>query len=292
MPQINKILEQPNVLDGVGAHKIKITGGGVTIEGSLQQDIEISFNPEYKKLSELMVIPIQGIEDTVAAVAGGQLFGGITTEKMYTNASYIEVSITMRVIDTDGSGAPLEYAKMLAGAVQPKEIGDKQAKKSFEALVSTLEKLGKNAKSALNKAIKIYKDGDEDAAWYESLYDTVTGNNEALKNIPGDIWDSLIDFIKDKPLGDIEGFFEEFKAIYEKNRCMKVEISNYLCFKEMVIESLAQSFSQQQGFKGPLFADFTMQFSTRRVPNSEKVKEFYKTDATYKSRVTYEGSTS
>ena len=287
MPQINKILEQPNVLDTIPAHTVKISGNGLTIIGSLQQDIGISFNPEYKKLSELMVIPIQSIESGVAAVSGGQLFDGITTEKSFTGASYIEVSITMRVMDTDGSGAPLLYAKQLAAAAQPIGINDKIAKDAFEDVVEGLEEVGEFIQKGWAKAVKISKDGDEDSSWYSRVYDSITGNNDLLNKIPSEILSSLKDFVANTPLADIEEFLKRAKTIYAKNRVMQVEISDYLCFENMVIESLSQSFSQQQGFNGPLFADFTIQFSTQRVPNSTKVKKFYKTGGSYKSRIEY-----
>lgn len=295
MPQINKILEQPNVLDGVAAHKVKIIGG-FTIEGSLQQDVEISFNPEYKKLSELMVIPIQTLETAASNIAGGQLFSGITTEKYYTGSSYISVSITMRVIDTDGSGKPLKYAAALAAAAQPVKIGDVAFKKAQARLKEKIIATQKAAGKFVNQAKELYTNATKEKGLGGTLLDIFSGNNtdvnEAVAALPGKIGDSLMEWITNTPSADIESFLKQAAKLYEKNRSMQVEISNYLCFKEMVLESASQTFSQQQGFAGPLFADFTMQFSTRRVPNSESVAGYYKTDATYNSRVTYEGPTS
>ena len=75
-------------------------------------------------------------------------------------------------------------------------------------------------------------------------------------------------------------------------RTVNMQVSDFLNFPQMIIESVTQEFSYEQGIAGPVTAIFTLLLSTLRVPDTADVASMYKIpDGTQKSkRINYVGS--
>ncbi len=258
MAQINKILGSPDELKNKKVHKVKIISKKYgAIEGNLQAGIDISYDPQYTAAGDIISLPgVSKLEQFAAVSTGGQLFDGLTTHKQYTGASYINISLALKILDVEGNGLPLNYAKILGSLCQPKKVSDEQIKSAINNGAELLSDGIKKAKSILEK----YYNSDE---------------NER-GNITSEIYE------KSKNVAD--GLTK--KAITNlKDRIVTLEISDYLSFDDMVIESVAQSFSYEQGFAGPLYADFTISLSSAAVPDQDKLAKYYKTDKLTDNRI-------
>tara|TARA_R110001592_G_scaffold177358_2_gene417651 strand:+ start:8953 stop:9690 length:738 start_codon:yes stop_codon:yes gene_type:complete len=72
---------------------------------------------------------------------------------------------------------------------------------------------------------------------------------------------------------------EKLEELMKSNasKIVTLEISDYIKFEEMVVTSVTQTFSFEQSFTGPLFAEFAIGLSTLRVPTASKTANYYKT---------------
>ena len=252
MAKIDKrvILDSPDILKGKKFNKATIllseywdaksldTYRGETIEGSLQSGIEISYAPEYSSVSEIIPFPaITTVEKGIQAQTGGQIFGGILGQKQFTGASHINITIALKCLDEDGDGKVLRYAKALARQCQPIAIGAAEVAAA--------------AKKGLSAA------GDVLIESTKAAGAAVTFDGEGVADGAGKVMKIIEDNLK-------------------AQRVVTLKISDYLEFNDLVITSVSQSFSYEQSVAGPLYADFSIGFSTLRVPDSAKILTYYK----------------
>ena len=255
MARVNKILNSPEVLKSKKFHNVTISqrdeNGNYSplINGSLQEGVSITYDPQYSTLGEMVGLPaLNTLEQSAASIAGAQLFD-VTTQKQYTGSSYIDITINIRVLDENGYGIPLKVASLLAAICQPIPYSDELFKKYKDQLVKFYNDITGGVGNTLGKAL--------------------TGNFEGA-------------FDEGKKTIDSIGKTLDAAAL----RVVKLSISDYLEFDEMVITNVSQNFSYEQSINGPLFADFAIQLSTLKVPDSSKVLNYYTPDKV--ERVTIE----
>jgi hypothetical protein len=264
-----EILKSPDILKGKKFNKAIITlSNGMQVIGSLQSGIEISYAPEYNSMADIINLPaVNTMEKAVTASTGAQLFDGILSQKQYSGASHINITIALKVLDEEGTGKVLLYAKALASQCQPiplstADITAAAAEKAAAVGKLGMELLAEGGKFAWNtvkaggltyeQSTKV-TDGVVDGAL--AVSDAVTGGNIG---------------------SSVDGLIDDVSKNLAKQRQVKLEISDYLKFNNMVITSVSQSFSYEQSVAGPLYADFSIGFSTLKVPDSGKVLTYYK----------------
>jgi len=274
MSRINKILNSPEVMSNEKLHQVVITlPEDVKIIGSLQEGIQISYSPEYSTVGDLIPLPgISTLENFVAKNAGAQLFNGITSQKQYTGASYIDITVNIKTLDTTGNGDPLKYAALLAQQCQPLPVAFTEVVSQVKDKTTDVIELASKLKDT---AGNVYKQvTDEPVASAKGAYDSTV-------NAASGFLDQFVNFDG----AAVDAGIEKLSKLYSKKRLVKLDISDYLSFKEMVITNVSQQFSYEQSFSGPLYAEFAITFSTLRVPDAISVLDYYKTTESKSSRI-------
>ena len=268
-----EILKSPDILKGKKFNKAIITlSNGIKVIGSLQSGIEISYAPEYSSVSDIINLPAIGtMEKAVTASTGAQLFDGILSQKQYSGASHINITIALKVLDEEGTGKVLLYAKALASQCQPIPLSTADITAAAAEKAAAVGKLGMDMLAEGGKF-----------AWDTIKAGGLT-NDQATKVVDG-VVNGVVDgaaaakkALTDGNIGSsIDKQIDSVSKNLAKQRQVKLEISDYLKFNNMVITSVSQSFSYEQSVAGPLYADFSIGFSTLKVPDSGKVLTYYK----------------
>lgn len=279
-----------SILSENGPYTIKIksnTEDTYFVEGLITEEMQFSMSPEWDNLgigSVINNIPMidkfKQLGNTAMYISGKSISNsGFLTEKYYVKSGYLDISPSFRVVNHNDDGEPFLTAMVLLNLAVPK----KDLSLSIDDIVTTVKETIKNTKL----------DSNEDANLIDKATNFVSdlGSkaidviSEGIKKLPGSVENTFSQLGDDfnnsqtaKKIGALKGslvggantIVKEFNEaeinLTNSPTSVTVSIGNYFQHNEMVIENLDIKFSKQMTKTGPLFADFNLKLSSKKMP--------------------------
>lgn len=243
-----------------------------TAEGDLSFNIASSWEPFGGVVQSVLPGAGGGLIDAYQRIGGAaNLLGAapqanvFASKKIYQKSGYMEIKIPMMVVDWEGTGQPLLSALFLAYYCLPSgNVGNELIKAGQSFLDSQVEKAedAETIGEKLTGAAANVADGT--LAMGEGL---VRKSVEMLKGFSSSIGsDKVIDsaqveYAKENLVEGIDDIF----TLRASPVPVIVEIGNFFKHNDMVIENLDYKFSKEMTKAGPLFVNFTLSLSTRKI---------------------------
>lgn len=266
----------PKMIDDEnGAYKIIISPtkrreSGTTeysIKGVLTEEVSFNFKADYDTFGFGGLLSNSKWLETAYSMtmmplryAGRNLDNvGIVTEKFYVKSGYLNINPTFKVVDWFGDGMPLKTAKALVGYCVPEK------EQKLADLKNNLIKVEKELLAyAKSKGIP----GTQLVEWGLNFAGDVAGGamDIAAKSIDS-VGNSVmpntnLGSTSQKILSDAvnNGFW-----LTSSPTPVEVVIGNWFVHDKMVVEDVSMKFSKEMTKLGPLWAEFSLQMSSKEA---------------------------
>jgi hypothetical protein len=247
------------------------------VNGLMQESINLSFSPKYynvKEVSETVGNIIEKI-DSLQVIPTNM----VSTAQIYDGGDYLDLNIKLRITDTTGDGSPMKAATLFGQWASP---WDHKLRAWDTTQIYVEDKINN---SLGNSRLT----GESPHAIRESQQKGSTrkrselGNNSSpnQKGTTVDKWGATT---WDKKLGDAASHitdgnageaFTEFLSLLTDVK-LSVAIGDWFFARgNMILKSVNQSFSMEQGPAGPLFVDFDIGLESITVLTKRNILELF-----------------
>lgn len=241
------------------------------IKGLLISPLKFNIAAEWDSAGLLEAITSNGLMGTVAEyatmimAAGGRADPtnlGISSQKIYKNSGYLEFDVNFRIVDWQGKGEPLYCAFILSSMCLPTKSEFMTARQAINAMVKRGEQLaGKVLGFIFNKPVGANNMETLGAAattdianitkWTETLIGKgIEGVEEAIPEI--------------KPILD-KFDAKDFFVLATSPSPIAITIGSYFHHTDIITKSVSTELSKECTTAGPLYADFSLSFSSRKA---------------------------
>jgi hypothetical protein len=203
---------------------------------------------------------------TNAATIGGisQIGAAYASKLIYQKSGFMKIRIPMMVVDWKGNGQPMMSAMLMAYYALPKdEVNVK------DAILSTVQKWIDEAKS--NKSVTVRTAGnfvdlvsEGVQSNVQQLHDNLSDAN-VTQSVTGNRTVSVVAGAATQATDNILNDTDDLFTLRSSPVPVKVEIGSFFKNEDMVIESINFEFSNEMTKWGPLYVNFEISLSTRKI---------------------------
>ena len=265
-----------NILNSTSAQNlIRIDSGigNTIILGLLLQPFKFNVNAEWDSAGILESITSNGmlgnLYDYAKMAWGASGIAdptnlGLSSMKIYKNSGYLEFDVAFRVIDWRGAGDPLTSAFVLSSLCLP------TSQKSYNAAAllgatedMALDTVGNVIKWLVKVAGKTESQAQEIASAFKS---DASGIINGIGSFTSKMAEGVIKGLP-KGVGAVTDLAKdpEFFVLASAPTPVRVKIGTYFSRTDLIVKSVSTELSKECTSSGPLYADFTMSFSSRRT---------------------------
>lgn len=236
--------------------KQKLSEYNKIITGVMTNEFTYGLNSEWETISTpLDLIDIGVIGDAFVAAGGGTMGAVYKSKKYWKKSGTLTITPTIRIIDVNGTGLPLEVARVLlmfctasTGGLSSKLNETVNTFKSnlTAAANSKLDNLNNKAQQDLNNKDSGVLTKTAAAIEIGTAYVgkvAVNGTDEMLEDI-----------------------VDAFTAKYAPPPLI-VEIGKIFSHNEMILTNVSMKFSKEVTRKGPMYIDVDLTLETRKIIN-------------------------
>jgi hypothetical protein len=179
--------------------------------------------------------------------------GNFHTNKLYENGDYLNYSINLRINDTYGDGAPMKAAMILARWTAP-----------FDWWGTKFDTTGQYTEDAIYK-----NDGSKSVSKSNGVVkNNFTNKDFSAISLPKKLTSIVNAETIANKLTETLGLITDMK--------IDVIIGDWFSAKgNMIIESVSQTFSKEQGPSGPLYCDFNINVSSMNIMTKKQISELF-----------------
>jgi len=190
---------------------------------------------------------LKGAVNVTQTLGGTRLETELEDKKFYTGGGYITLPLEIRVLDDDNSGKVLEAAVLLMGLTTARETNAVNLKESIDKMTELLPESTKKIINAIGEG-------------------TTAVIDHGLKYIPTGGADKTSKLLNAAVKSAGRGVDEALEAdirLTEAPTTVSIEIGKWFTLVNMVIDNVSVAFSPNMSEQGPMFADFSIQASSR-----------------------------
>ena len=271
MANIKSLFDRKSMEDASNIHEVTIFNAVTdeAINGLLQEQISLSFTPKYynvKEVSETIGGIIEKIDSTQILPTNM-----VSTAQIFDGGDYLDLNVKLRITDTTGDGAPMKAATLLGQWGSPWD----QKLRSWDTTQIYLEDKINSISNTSRltgespHAIRASKDKDSNR--------TRSDRNGANVDKWGAVnWsEKLADATRHARDGNFGEAATEFLGLLTDVK-LSVAIGDWFFARgNMVLKSVTQSFSREQGPAGPLYIDLDINMQSLTVLTKRNVLELY-----------------
>ena len=239
------------------------------VNGLMQESLSLSFNPNYfnvKDISDTVGGIIQKIDDL--QIIPTNL---ISTAQIYKDGDYLDLGIKLRITDSTGNGTPMKAATLLGQWGSP---WDHKLRSWDTTQIYVEDKINNNSKKSrlTGNAPHAIRNGKE------------AGSPRRKANVNGanvDKWgavnwsDKLSNAVTHVTDGDSGEAFTELLGLITDVK-LSVAIGDWFFARgNMILKSVTQTFSSEQGPAGPLYVDLDINLQSITVLTKRNVLDLY-----------------
>lgn len=246
-----------------------------SVVGIIKDNIKLDYEASWDSMGGITsIIPgipleIQKMGETITKLgmfAGAAQFGQVYGSKLvYYKSGYLELSPTFRVVDWKGTGEPLKAAYVMASYCVP-ILSDKNIMEKFAEFVEYLKSLDKSERGIVRDSITLAQKSftllQKSAIFAkESVESFLERYNDGVNIVQG-----LSNAFKQVT----EEVMEDYASIRSSPTPVSVYVGQYFKHEDMVIKRVSVEFSKQMTEIGPLYADITVDLSSRKIMGDPK----------------------
>jgi len=189
---------------------------------------------------------LKGATDVATTLGGAKLETELESKKFYTGGSYITLPLEIRVLDNDNSGKAIKAAMLLMAMTTPRETNATRMNKALDEIIKLLPK-------AAEKVLKPISDlaSTTGNVIKQGIKKGEKSSSKLIQNLSRTL---------DRGVSEIEGSDVRFT---ESPTTVQLQVGKWLVMNNMVVERVNTTFSPQMSEVGPMFADFSIDVSTR-----------------------------
>jgi hypothetical protein len=250
------------------------TSTDLLIQGLLTSPFKIGVSAEWESAGILESITSNGLIGSLYGYATmimgqsgmadpGSL--GLSSQKIYKNSGYLEFDVSFRVIDWQGTGDPLLSAFVLSSMCLPTEMT------SFNG-VQLLNKIKSMGLTTIGKVIEWATTSlgmsKEHATQLSNAFTSdASGLITGTAKIIGKATEGALNWFP-KEMGEAANKLAsdpQFFVQASSPTPVQILIGTYFSRNDMIAKSVQTEFSKECSQAGPLYADFSISFSSRRA---------------------------
>lgn len=237
------------------------------INGLMQESISLTYTGSYSNVKDYTGDVIGGLVSTLDQF---QLIptNNVSTAQIYSGGDYLDLSVKLRITDSTGNGTPMKAAVLFGQWVSPWNSKWDQWDTSQVYIEDKINNTGKKSRLTGDSPHALRRSDERNA---EILKDKKGRAKGGATNAGGKLKDAM----KSAANGDIGDAATEVLALMTDVKLTVMIGDWFLARGNMILKSVTQTFSQEQGPAGPSYIDFDITMQSLTILTKKNVLNLF-----------------